>query len=141
MVNQELLENEKCMNLKPGGEGGHIDEIHLKKMHIGATRWLHKKWKDENYLETRKKRTSENNKILHERGILRAPNWTGKRHNKETKRKFSESRKGKGNGEKNSQYGKVWIFNESLKKNLSISTDVLEIYLNEGWKRGRKMKF
>lgn len=42
-------------------------------------------------------------------------------------------------GTNNSQYGKCWIYNE--KENKIIKKDELIIYLNNGWVKGRKMKF
>ena len=42
-------------------------------------------------------------------------------------------------GEKNSQYGTCWIHND--KENKKIKKDELENYINDGWIKGRKMKF
>ena len=44
-------------------------------------------------------------------------------------------------GEKNSQYGKVWIYNENEKISKSIKKELLNDYIKLGWKKGRKMKF
>jgi len=44
-------------------------------------------------------------------------------------------------GIKNSQYGTCWVFNISLRKNKKIKKEEIEKYLNEGWTKGRKMKF
>ena len=41
-------------------------------------------------------------------------------------------------GEKNSQYGTCWIYNE--KENRKIKKEELDLYLSKGWKKGRKFK-
>ena len=44
-------------------------------------------------------------------------------------------------GTGNSNYGKIWIYNNDLKKSISISPDKLPEYLVDGWIKGRKIKF
>ena len=44
-------------------------------------------------------------------------------------------------GAGNSNYGKVWIYNESLKISKSVPKYDLDKWLNEGWLKGRKLKF
>lgn len=44
-------------------------------------------------------------------------------------------------GKGNSQYGKVWVYNESLKLSTSIQKSKLSEYLNSGWKIGRVVKW
>jgi protein subunit release factor B len=44
-------------------------------------------------------------------------------------------------GEKNSQYGTCWIYNKELKQNKLIKREKLDIWLKEGWFKGRKMRF
>ena len=41
--------------------------------------------------------------------------------------------------EKNSQFGTCWIYNENM--SIKINKHELDIYLQNGWKKGRKMKF
>ena len=71
------------------------------------------------------------------------PNWTGKHHSEETKNKIKLTKSiNHGQlGEKNSQFGKVWIYNEVEKISKSIKKDQLDDYIKLGWKKGRKMKF
>lgn len=55
----------------------------------------------------------------------------GKNHTEETKKKLSENHK----GALNSQFGKMWITNETLKENKCIlKTEEIPL----GWKKGRK---
>ncbi len=40
-------------------------------------------------------------------------------------------------GKRNSQHGKIWVFNTKLKQSKSIFKDKLDEYLGAGWKKGR----
>lgn len=69
------------------------------------------------------------------------PIWSGKKHKPETKEKWKETYKKikHQQGEKNSQFGTCWIHNN--KENKKIKKEELENYINDGWIKGRKMKF
>lgn len=143
IVNEQLLSEELCMNLQIGGGGGIIDENHHIKMRKGASdinRVLMKEfWADQ---EKKKKRGENISKVLlnlDEDKKNRMKNgtisWIGKKHTDETKKKMSESSKGKGVGEDNSQYGTCWITNGVENKKIN-KFDLLP----EGWVLGRKIK-
>lgn len=62
------------------------------------------------------------------------PYWTGLTHSEETKRKIGEKSAIHQQGEKNSQYGTMWICNIHLKENTRISkNDPIPV----GWIKGR----
>lgn len=63
--------------------------------------------------------------------------WKGRHHSEYTKEKM-RNHKGKQSGEKNSQYGKIWIHNKELKRNMKIKVNDT---IPEGWQKGRIMKF
>lgn len=67
------------------------------------------------------------------------PIWKDRKHTEETKNKISEAHKLNKyqEGEKNSQYGTCWVYNEE--GNLKIKKEELEEYLNKGYKKGRKL--
>lgn len=44
-------------------------------------------------------------------------------------------------GKRNSSFGTVWIFNEVLKQNKKIKKELINDFLKQGWKLGRKMRF
>ena len=69
------------------------------------------------------------------------PIWFGKTHKDETKNKLKETFKyiGHQQGEKNSQYGTCWIHNGI--ENKKIKKEELNFYIDNGWIKGRKMKF
>jgi hypothetical protein len=132
IVNADMLNEQLCMNLRLGGEGGIIDEKHHLKMREGSSKWTNKAWND-GIFENAKKQWSDNLKKCHTDGKLRHDTFTGRIHSKETKAKMSE-KASKRIGEKNSQYGTVWITNgiESQKINKNDA-------IPEGWRLGRKM--
>lgn len=109
LVNEELLQDEKCLNLAFGGEGGFISVEAYKK---GAKRMLEIIWKDEDFRKRKSEWKSKHSKELWEKGILKyKDNWSGKKHREETKRKIGEANSIKQKGENNSQYGSCWITN------------------------------
>lgn len=68
------------------------------------------------------------------------PIWSGRKHTQETKQKISDtSRRLKLQyGEKNSQYGTMWINKNN--KNKKIKKEELLFYKNDGWVEGRCVK-
>lgn len=66
--------------------------------------------------------------------------WKNRKHTQETKNKISNTfRKNKHQqGEKNSQYGTCWVMKGEVSK--KIKKDDLDIYINDGWIKGRKCK-
>jgi hypothetical protein len=134
IVNPELLNEEKCMNLKRGGEGGlHlVDKEAQKRIHEGATKWLNEKWKDPNFRKDRIKEISENMKKRHEMGIVKYDVFTGKSHTEETKSKIGIGNSKSQLGEKNSQYGTRWITDGLTNRKISKNDQI-----PEGWSYGR----
>ena len=68
-----------------------------------------------------------------------SPRFSGMSHTKETKEKIGKMNSIHQQGNKNSQYGKCWIYNNE--KSITIKKEELSIYLNNGWIKGRKMNF
>jgi hypothetical protein len=54
---------------------------------------------------------------------------------------MSVAKKGKYCKNKNSQYNSCWIYNLEFKENKKIKKNDIEQWLNNGWLKGRKMKF
>ncbi len=61
--------------------------------------------------------------------------FKGKKHSEDSKERMKISNKEKQNGEKNSQFGTIWIHNDSIKENKKIKKQDI---LQEGWLIGRK---
>ena len=138
IVNEQLINDPLCMNLKPGGNGGFSKESSKK----GTNTMLTKIWSDAEFINRNKKRLSKQSKALHLEGTIKGNihkiyNWNGKKHKKESKIKMSESH----TGEKNSQFGTCWIHNSIYKQNKKIKKEDLNFWLNQKWEKGRKIKF
>lgn len=134
IVNEELLKDPLCMNLKPGGNGGFSNKNHRynflaaggkKMMHIRRERHLNKMKEDseyrERFIEACKKGSNQkgsNNGMYN------------KKHSANSKNKMSISHAGR----KNSQFGTCWISNKKENKKI-LKSD----HIPEGWFLGRKM--
>lgn len=147
LVNEELLEDKMCMNLAMGGEGGAgvMTKEQLSKggkNSMKAIKILRET--DEQYRLKNSKAISDSLYKAFKEG-RRIPkqwgNWKGKSHSEETKKRMSDSSKGKGVGNKNSQFGTCWIFNDETKQCVKVKNTEIDSYLADGWTKGRKMKF
>lgn len=65
------------------------------------------------------------------------PQWTGRCHKENTRKKMSEAKIGVYDGQKNPQYGKVWIYHEETFESKRIGRNES---IPKGWRRGRVMK-
>ena len=155
IVDQDFVDRKDTYNLKLGGHGGwdHLNkdpgemsrrmglcqlEIKRKRDNVPgydedfrkqrSTR-ITNKWNDPEY------RLKVSNSLKNTFAISGAP-WTGKTHSDDTKLKMSKSAKGKHAKERNSQFGKMWIYSLELKQSKRINKNDL---IPEGWNKGRKM--
>jgi hypothetical protein len=142
IVNEDLLKEEKCINLKKGGEGGlpNFTEEERKNFHTKGGRRVRQilsqrhidrikidseyreKWIN-SVCETKLKRTGSKN------------GWKGRKHSEEWKKMISENNKIAQAGEKNSQFGTCWMTNGKENKKIPKNFDI-----PEGWRLGRKIK-
>jgi hypothetical protein len=136
LVNEDLLKDNMCMNIRPGGSGGWTNE--QQKQNASKSnqkqKWLmqnDKEWAN-NRLEQLKKNGSNIFTKLWEAGKLKPLDWTGKRHKEESKKKIGLANSIKQKGDGNSQFGTCWITNGTENKKVK-KTDKLP----EGWKFGR----
>jgi len=142
-ITPEMLNDDMCMNLMGGGEGGFISEEQQKYRSVcGNKKHNEKMINDLEYRKDWVNKVSESLKKLYSEG-LKDKNWgvngfLNKKHSDETKKKMSESSKGMGIGESNSQYGTCWITKDG--ENKKIKKEDLDIYLKEGWVKGIKCR-
>lgn len=149
LVNENLLNDPMCMNLRLGGGGGIRSEEHHSKMRIGASKknsqFMKEFWSiPENCIERGKSISKKIKNISVEKKdkmLNGSRSWVGRVHSEETKNKMSVSSMGKGSGKENSQFGTCWVFNEVEKKSIKIKKNQLQSYLELGWFKGRKMIF
>lgn len=142
LVNEELIGDKLCMNLRLGGEGGggFSSEEHKQKFVSAGPRIHHEKMAtDKEYAEAHSRKLSEAMLRRHATGtakpIRTCFKWEGKKHTLET---LAKMRKSKNVGESNSSFGTIWIMNDD--KSLKVRKSELEEYLNKGFKLGRKIK-
>jgi hypothetical protein len=142
IVNYEFIYKNDNYNLAIGGGTLELTEEKRKEKNRKAALKMNEiNWNDPEFIKRAKKRSSNTFKKLHKEGKVKPFDWTGKKHTKESKKKMSKSHKGKHDGEKNSQYGTCWIHHLEKEENKKIKKEELKSYLNEGWIKGRKMKF
>ena len=132
LVNEEILQDPMNMNLKIGGEGGlgFISEEQQRNRSIAAGKASAKKLKeDKEYRERFMSRVTQQMKERHKSGNFNYATFTGKKHSEETKKKMSEADR---TGNKNSQFGTMWITDEVSNKKIKKSDSI-----PEGWRKGR----
>jgi hypothetical protein len=140
-ITPEMLTDVNCMNLMCGGSGGFISEEQQRYRSMCAgLKFSEIRKNNPNIDKEYREKLSKTTKKAIDEGRIKTwkelYNWTGRKHSDETKNKMSVSSKGQGVGEKNSQYGTCWITKDGINK--KIKKEELEIYLNEGWVKGRK---
>lgn len=149
IVNDKLLEDIQCMNLKLGGDGGFTDIKHQEKCLNAAILSLKNKRKNVPGFAEREKQNYYKMSILGR--LIQEKNKVGCAFNEKIrlemverarlpvaieKRKNTFKEIGHQQGEKNSQFGKMWIYNLETFESICIKKD--EIIL-EGWVKGRKI--
>lgn len=148
LVNEDFVARNDTYNLQIGGEGGswssaNQDTPECRATKQRAARASHKvTWAvGSRFREGHRRRLSERNRQKHASGEIKAPDWTGRRHNEESKRKIGEANSRHQSGEGNSHFGKMWIHHPELKQSKLITKDELEQHLINGWLKGRRLKW
>jgi hypothetical protein len=134
IIDEELLKNPFCMNIRDGGDGGWY---HIKELRY-----------DPVWMKNKNKKISNAVKLAYKEGRVNIRydcfyDWTGKKHKSESieKMKYTHKLNGHQQGEKNSCYGTCWIYNTNEKCNKKIKKEELNGWISRGWIKGRKMKF
>ena len=149
LVNEEFVKRSDTYNINVGGCGGfsYINENDLNYKFNSEDRLLGQTRSKQVLSVLRKDKIwSENFSKIRSQKMLSfylngGVTFKGKTHTKETKKKMSESHKGKHEGIKNSQYGTIWIYSLEEKTSKKIKKEELPEYIDLGWLKGRKMKF
>tara|TARA_R110000868_G_scaffold267457_1_gene526752 strand:+ start:467 stop:1105 length:639 start_codon:yes stop_codon:yes gene_type:complete len=135
LINESLLKDPMCLNLKPGGSGGFVNDEHKKRFLESAKKNLikgHQKVKELHLNEEWVKWVSTRIKQGFQKSNFDHATFRNRFHTDETKRKMSQVQKGKGVGESNSQFGTKWITNGNENKKIK-KQDIIP----DGWKQGR----
>jgi len=151
IVNENFVRRDDNYNIAVGGNGGfylvnkegrnHLHnnrENSLKNLELGNDVFI-KKLGDIEFREKWIKAISDSWKEKYKNGYK--SHWIKRKHSEESKKKIGEANSIKQKGEKNSQFGSVWIYNLEEKISKKIKKDELPTYENLGWLKGRKMKF
>ena len=128
IINEELINDPLCMNLKCGGQGGFISVEQQRNRSLkGGLSYSERMKTDIKFrtyiIENLKKYTGENTSFF------------GKRHKEESKRLIGEKNSINQKGSSNSQFGTCWITNEIENKKIK-KGDLIP----DGWRLGRKIK-
>ena len=139
IVTEELINNENCYNIRLGGLGG-FEHISKEIRQNNIRKMLSILWSNDEYMKNHKIKSSNRMKRLHSEGKIKYDTFSNKKHKEETieKMKLTHQLNGDSKGEKNSQYGTCWINKE--KENKKIKKEELNIWLEKGWIKGRKIK-
>lgn len=141
LVNEDFINSKDTYNIKLGGKGG-WDYVNRNKLSGAQNAPYEQKliWRQKG-LEAFKEFW---NKVFS--GEIPDPitdraTFKGRTHSEETKQKMRNSHKKNGDqlGSKNSQYGTCWITKHG--QNLKIKKEKLDEYLNQGYTKGRKIKY
>ena len=143
IVNTVLINDLMCMNLNLGGDGSWFaantnSSLQSQKGKRGneKMKWLREN--DEDWKIKIQQKISKNLTLAYQNGRkVVVPDWTGRSHKEETKQRIGEKNSLSQKGEKNSQFGKVWICNNI--ENKKIDKLQVEDFVKLGWKLGRKM--
>ena len=139
IVNEQFLSRDDVYNLRRGGHGG-FDYLNSNGLNI--------QWKDKTSkqlktsISLKQKWKNDPNYGLALRAVLgiRSDNFIesakqsfrGKYHSDNTREKMRNSAVGKHNGDKNSQFGSMWITDGTINKKIN-KTDSIP----GGWRKGR----
>jgi len=145
LVNEEFINRKDTYNLTIGGKPNWNNHLNLTVKEISrlgrlkANQTLVKRLKDDKeYNKYFSDKVSKGVKQFYKNGGK--PSFEGKTHSDKTKKQMSETKKRNKSqqGSKNSQYGKMWIYNELIKESkMVLSIDPIP----DGWEKGRKMVF
>lgn len=137
LVNETFVKEDTNYNLCQGGHGGfgYLNNVFWvgEKLQERRRKVAEKLKGNENCAQGGKKTGSKNMTDAHKAGKIKQPNHTGRKRSADTRKNISNSMKGKGIGESNSQFGTIWITNGIESKKIP-KQDVIPL----GWSRGRK---
>jgi hypothetical protein len=138
VVNENLLEDHKCLNLSLGGIGLAKEEYARLFGKKGNESFKKRITEDEEFRKSFVEKAKESNKN-NLRGFCKNPKDYGKTfeghsHTEEVKRSIGEKNSLHQQGEKNSQFGTIWVNKEGANKKIKKEEKVN--YLEKGWSLG-----
>jgi len=136
LVNEAVCSDKSSYNIKKGGKGGFTKE-NSAKGRTAADIVIKEKYGVDNpsQLPQNRKRLSKQTTERNLSGLSKFDNFKGKKHTEETKRRIGTANSINSSGNKNSQFGTMWITNGIENKKIKKNS-----ILPEGWQKGRKIK-
>lgn len=133
LVNEEIVNDPLCMNLKLGGEGG-WDHITPEVQAIGRLKGASAggRVSGKLYGKINQRKANETRKANGN-----AVSFAGRVHSDVTRAKMKLSAIGKQEGSRNSQFGTCWVCNHNGPQKVKL--DEIDKYLSNGFVRGRKL--
>lgn len=139
LVNEDMLSDPMCLNLRLGGEGGFVNDLHqIKCASAGGQRTAALIKEDSDYSEAHSLKMSIANKQAYLNGKLaKTPDWSGRSHSTETKQKIATANSIKQSAEKNSQFGTRWMHHPDHGP-VKVKNHEVDLHLSTGYLLGRK---
>ena len=127
IVNEDFVNDENTYNIALGGSGGNLNDDARRR---GGINTMTKLWNDVEF----RKRSAQRRLIQNQERI-------GSKHRLESKQAIGRAIAITQLGERNSQFGTVWVSNIYLKCSKKIQKNEFDAYRCKGWSKGRKMKW
>jgi hypothetical protein len=140
IVNSDLIKDPHCMNLQIGGGSGFgFSEERLKEISLKGQEAFRSKLLDPEFKKKFGDRVKDHNRIKKELGLFKkTTGTTGKTHSEEAKSKIGLANSESQLGERNSQFGTIWVSKDGVSK--KIDSSEFCVYELDGWIRGRNAK-
>ena len=135
LVTEEFAATSTNYNLCPGGQGGwgYINKVNPTLRTAGHSKEMYQKVSTTLKGKRPSDQTISAIKASHANGKYKYDTFTGKIHSDQAKKKISEANS-KLTGQRNSQFGTMWITNGQENKKIKKDVDIIP----EGWYKGRK---
>jgi hypothetical protein len=133
IVNENLLSDLLCMNMKVGGDGGFSKEVQISNGIKGNQRMKWLRENDRDWLERTNEKNRDSQKKSYREGRMPVvPSWRGKKLSREHRNSIGKANSLSTKGEKNSQFGTMWINDGKVNKKVHKNS-----IIDSGWKIGR----
>lgn len=151
IVTREFVDREDTYNLVPGGHQGDAwyqawknipRETRIEAQKKSRVSYRERLRTDPTFLEKVRALGSQLSALsarMEAEGLLSREAFTfeGRKHADDSRRKMSEAKKGRYDGERNPSFGRVWVCVPGVMER-KIPVSELEVYWESGWIRGRK---
>jgi hypothetical protein len=140
MVNNALLSESLCINIRRGGKGGWTRDQQIEN-NRRSQESVRINGRSEHFRTKTSTRIKEQYKSG-ERVATTKPHVVGEfKHSPETKELLSNTKRGTNTGKDNSQHGVKWMYNDVEQINKKVQPRDVNTHLSTGWALGRRPEF